>query len=122
MNTLKALAERYVALWNEPDPVCRRMAVATLWAEDAIHRTPSMEARGHAAIEARLLGAYERWVRDNACEFVLIDEANGHHDAVRLRWAMRRKEDGVTLSIGSDLLLIDDTGRIRLDYQFIELN
>lgn len=122
MDTLKVLAENYVALWNEPDPQRRRIALAALWADDAIHRTPSMEAQGHAAIEARLLGAYERWVRDRACEFVLIGEASGHHDAVRFQWAMRRKQDGATLSIGSDLLLIDASGRIRLDYQFIESN
>lgn len=122
MNALKALAENYVALWNEPDTQRRRVALAALWAQDAIHRTPSIQAKGHAAIEARLLGAYERWVRDGGCEFVLIDEVSGHHDVVRLRWAMRNKQDQATLSIGSDVLLMDDAGRIRFDYQFIESN
>jgi hypothetical protein len=122
MSALKSLAESYVALWNESDPQRRRRAMAALWGEDAIHRTPSMEARGHVAIEARLRGAYERWVRDSGCEFLLVDEVSGHHDIVRFRWAMRRKQDRTTLSIGSDVLLMDDAGRIRLDYQFIESN
>jgi hypothetical protein len=32
------LADRYVAVWNEPSREARRAAVRDLWAEDGVHR------------------------------------------------------------------------------------
>jgi nuclear transport factor 2 (NTF2) superfamily protein len=120
MNASAAIADKFVSLWNESDAQRRRIAMADLWAVDAVHRTPSMEACGHDAIEARITTAYEKWVRDLNYRFVMTEQVSAHHDAVRLRWAMRREEDGATLSVGSDFLLLNDAGQIRFDYQFIE--
>jgi hypothetical protein len=75
------IADRYVALWNEPDPDARRAAVAQLWTEDGAHilqppqeigeiaarpgigLTARLEARGHTALwpelrEERLRGVH----------------------------------------------------------------
>jgi len=35
------LADRYVALWNEPDPERRRRMIAELWTEDEKHEPHS---------------------------------------------------------------------------------
>ena len=44
------LADRYVALWNEPDPDRRRQLIAGLWTEDGSHiLQPPQEIREVAA-------------------------------------------------------------------------
>ena len=74
------LAERYLALWNEPEADQRRRLIAELWTENGRHLlqppqeirtlaaqpgiglTAILEARGYEQIEARVASAYERWV------------------------------------------------------------
>jgi hypothetical protein len=62
----KELADRYVAVWNEPDTQQRRKTITQLWTEDgvqilqppqeirqtaaALGMTPTLEARGHDAL------------------------------------------------------------------------
>jgi 2-hydroxychromene-2-carboxylate isomerase len=75
------LAEKYLALWNEPDADRRRRMIAELWTEDARHilqppqeiraiaaraglaMTAILEARGYEEIAARAASAYDHWVR-----------------------------------------------------------
>src|SRR3954469_26051859 len=75
------LAEKYVALWNEPDPNRRRRMIAKLWDEDGRHilqppqeiramaaqpgiaMTAILTAQGHREIEARADRRYEHPVR-----------------------------------------------------------
>jgi hypothetical protein len=57
MSNLNEPVERYAAVWNEPDRERRRRSIAELWAEDGAHFTPSLEVRGHAAIETRVAEA-----------------------------------------------------------------
>ncbi len=64
----KSLAERYVALWNEPDPAVRRTIIRQLWAPAGEHildppkelrqpahalgfQAPQLQSRGYAAIQ-----------------------------------------------------------------------
>src|ERR671910_185751 len=74
------LADRYLALWNEPDPERRRRMVAELWTEDGSHilqppqemreiaasaglgMAATLEARGHPQLEARAASSYEQGV------------------------------------------------------------
>ena len=70
------LAEKHVAICNEPDPDRRRRTIAELWTEDGRHilqppqeiraiaarpgvaMTAILEARGYEEIEARAASAY----------------------------------------------------------------
>ncbi len=115
---LLALVDRYVAVWNEQDAGRRRAGVAALWAEDGAHLTPALEARGHAAIEARIAAAHERFVR-SGFTFAPLDNIDGHHRTVKFGWVMR-PADGAAVAAGSDFLMLGDDGRIRFDYQFTE--
>src|SRR5688500_9976450 len=81
------LAERYVALWNEPDADRRRRTIAELWAVEGRHilqppqeiraiaaqpgiaMTATLEARGYEAIEARAASVYEHWVASEGLRF-----------------------------------------------------
>ena len=42
----QTLADRYVAVWNEPDEQRRRDAIAALWVPDGRHFVAAREAQG----------------------------------------------------------------------------
>ena len=39
MTDAESFADRYVAVWNEPDPEERRARIAAMWIEDGVHPT-----------------------------------------------------------------------------------
>jgi hypothetical protein len=134
--TSKDLANRYVAVWNEPDADTRRAAIEQLWTEDGVHLleppeeivkrateigvTASLQARGHEELMRRVTRAYEEFVAPGQYEFVPYGEPAVLRDLVKLRWAMVPAGGGEALAIGIDLLLLTPDGRILTDYQFIE--
>jgi hypothetical protein len=121
MSNLNELVERYVAVWNEPDPERRRRSIAELWPEDGAHFTPSLEVRGHAAHETRVAGAYEKWVKARGFIFRSANNADGHHDTVRFNWEMVPAAGGKPAAVGFDFLVLGADGRIRFDYQFLDI-
>jgi hypothetical protein len=120
MNDLNEYARRYIALWNQPDPTLRRTAIAELFAPDAAHYTPSQEVHGLAELEVRITTAYEKWVEPGVYAFRAVPNANGHHNAVRFNWEMVTLASGEVDSVGFDFIVLDDSGLIKSDHQFID--
>ena len=118
MTSVEDLVSRYVTVWNEPDPTRRRQAIAALWTEDGAHFTPSLEARGYEAIEARITGAHDRFVRAEGYVFSAAHAGAGHHDAATFSWEMRPAGGGPVAARGFHFFVLGDDGRIRRDYQF----
>jgi hypothetical protein len=126
-----------VALWNEPDPDRRRSAIAGLWTEDRVHilqppdeirdaaarpgigLTAWLEARGHAALEARATSAHEEFIAAGEFSFRRRDNVARLGDVVKFNWEMVSKS-GEIAGVGLEFLVLDPDGRIRSDYQFIE--
>ena len=115
---LGALVARYVAVWNEPDAAVRRRMIEELWVPEGANFTKANEWRGYAALEARVRGAYEKWVRDGGCLF-RTQSADTHHGAALVVWEMVAIADGRVISVGQGLLVLSGDGRIREDYQFV---
>jgi hypothetical protein len=129
-------AEKYVALWNEPDADRRRRMIAELWAQDGRHilqppqeiraiaaqpgigLTAILEARGYAEIEARATSAYEHWVGSEGLSFRGRDDADRLGDVVKLHWEAIAKE-GSVVAVGLSFLVVAADGRIKRDYTFI---
>jgi len=100
----RELADRYVAVWNEPDADTRRKAVEDLWAEDGLHLleppeeivkqaeeigvTATLEARGHDALVRRVTRAYDEFVAPGQFVFRRHGDVAALRDMVKLRWAM----------------------------------
>jgi hypothetical protein len=42
------------------------------------------------------------------------------HDVVKFNWEMVPRGGGAVAGVGLEVLVLDDDGRIRIDYQFIE--
>jgi hypothetical protein len=113
------LIDRYTAVWNEPNVDARRAAVAALWAPDGATLHRLIEARGYSALEARIAGAYEKWVRDKGYVFRPRGNAVAHHDMVKFNWEMGPPTGGEIVSVGLEYCLLETDGRIRCAYQFV---
>src|ERR671925_111032 len=109
------LAEKYVALWNEPDDERRGRMIAELWTEDGRH---ILEARGYEEIEARAASAYEHWVRSEGLSFRGRDDAERLGDVVKFHWEASTK-DGEAFAVGLNFLVLAADGRIERDYTFV---
>ncbi|KQW00798.1 hypothetical protein [Rhizobacter sp. Root1221] len=118
-STAQQLADRYAAVWNEPDPVARRDAIEQLWVPDGLHGVSTRQARGYAALEERITGAYNTNVRDAGHRFRAVANAQGLRDVVTFNWEMVRPATGEVLAVGLEFLQVDAEGRIVTDYQFI---
>lgn len=130
------LAEKYLALWNEPDADRRRRMIAELWTEDGRHilqppqeirevaarpglgLTAVLEARGYAELEARAATAYEQWVGSEELSFRRRDDAERLRDVVKFHWEAIAK-DGEVFAVGLNFLVIAADGRIQRDYTFV---
>ena len=135
MNEANELADRYTAVWMEPDGERRREAIAGLWSEDAIHLlqptqesydaageravNPTWQARGHAELEARVAKAYEDFVASGQMSFRLQGRARRLGDAVTWRWE-GVSPAGEVVGAGLEFVILDADGRIATDYQFVE--
>lgn len=113
------LADRYMAVWNEPDPAARRDAIARLWVPDGAHYVNTRQAQGHAALEARIAEAHDRNVRARGHAFRVVKNAQALREVVTFNWEMIRPGTGEVLAVGLEFLRVDAQGRVESDYQFI---
>src|ERR671917_2317745 len=122
------LAEKYLALWNEPDADRRRRMISELWTEDGRHilqppqeirgiaarpglaMTAILEARGYEEIEARAASADEHWVGSEGLSFRGRDDADRLGDVVKLHWEAVAKDDTV-FAVGLSFLVLATNGR-----------
>ena len=130
------VAEKYVALWNEPDADRRRRRIADLWTEAGRHilqppqeiraiaaqpgiaLTATLAAQGYEAIEARGASVYEHWVRSEGLSFRGRDDADRLGDVVKLHWEAVAK-DGEVFAVGLNFLVLAAGRRIERDYTFV---
>lgn len=130
------LADRYVALWNEPDPDARRAAIGALWATEARHilqapqevvktaaalgLTTTFEAHGHDQLAERVRLAYEEFVAPGQFTFRRRDDVVRLRDVLKFTWEMVATSTGEVAAVGMDVLVLDVGDQIRTDYQFVE--
>src|ERR671922_3113427 len=129
-------AQKYVALWNEPDADRRRRMIAKLWVEDGRHilqppqeirgiaaqpgiaMTAILKAQGYEEIEARAASVYEHWVGSEGLSFRGRDDADRLDDVVKLHWEAVAK-DATVFAVGLSFLVLAADGRIERHYTFI---
>ena len=132
----REMVRRYVAAWNEPDAGLRRKAVHDLWTEDGAHilqppremreaaaalgfTSAVLHAQGHDALEVRVTRAFEEFVAPGKFTFKARDNAAHLGHVVKFNWEMIAA-DGQVAGTGLEIFLLDQDGRIKTDYQFIE--
>jgi hypothetical protein len=111
----QALANRYVAAWNEPDAATRASALAALWAPDALgHKGP----RGYGAITKFTPAKPAGNTRREGVRYRAAPTARLRGDVVTFRWEMLLAESETVLASGLEFLIVDDDGRILVDHPF----
>jgi hypothetical protein len=111
----QALADRYVAAWNEPDPTKRSSAIAALWAPEALgHRGPS----GYAARTKRSPAKPGTSAGHEGVRYRAAPTARLRGDVVTFRWEMLLAGSETVLAGGLEFLIVDDDGRILVDHPF----
>ncbi|RKT85368.1 Ketosteroid isomerase-related protein [Saccharopolyspora antimicrobica] len=115
---IEQFADRYVAVWNEADPVARRSAIAALWAADGVQITESAEHRGHDELEARISEAHAEFVRGSGLVFRPADDVTGHHGAVVFTTHLVPADGGDITWTGRVCAMLGADGRIRSEHQF----
>jgi hypothetical protein len=116
-NDANELAGLYVATLNETDPQIRRQRIMTLWAPDGTFMSERSVRKGYEEIEAETTEVHEA-AAAKGLVFLPGDRFQQHHNVARLSWELRATDSATVAAAGSDLLVLDDRGRILFDYQF----
>ncbi|WP_067469892.1 hypothetical protein [Nocardia amamiensis] len=135
---LTNFAERYVALWNEPDAEARYQRIRQLWSADGAQvlvdppqamrealsalsfPIPTVEIRGYEALNRRVDRAYDEFVAPGEHVFTAKGPAiRLSVNLIGITWHMVTKADGAVVGGGYDVIALDDNGRIRWDHQYI---
>jgi len=117
MVNVDEIVDRYVAVWNENDPDERRRRIHAAWAVDGTTCYRLMDARGYEAIETRVAGSWDKWLREGKYVF-RPKSVESHHDVVKVEFVMVTVPGSAVEANGLSFLLLDREGRIRHDYQF----
>lgn len=115
-NELNELADRYLMMWNEPDPMIRRRQIRELWAHDGVLISDASVSKGPAAIEARATGMRKAHAA-KGLRFASANSTQAHHGLIKFSWKLAGPDDAETVA-WTDLIILDESGRIRFDYQF----
>ncbi|TDT38822.1 SnoaL-like protein [Streptomyces sp. BK208] len=107
---------RYFEAWNAA-PDARAKAVAAAWTNDGGYTDPLADARGHEQIAAVITGVHEQFP---GFVFRLSGVVDGHHDTARFSWELVNEADGSAPVAGSDVVTLDEEGRIRDVYGFLD--
>lgn len=110
MTDFTELAHRYIGAFNETDPITRKQQVAALFATDATYTDPLADVAGHDGIDAFLAAAQQQLA---GFEFELAGPVDAHHGQARFRWSAGPV-------VGFDVVVVDDEGRIRSVYGFLD--
>ena len=113
MTDFTALAERYVAAFDEADPTARKARVAELFTTDVRYTDPLADVTGHDGVAGFLGAAREKLA---GFEFRLHGEVDAHHDRARFRWQAAPPEVFAAGAeppvVGFDVIVTDGDGRI----------
>ncbi|MFG2842896.1 nuclear transport factor 2 family protein [Kitasatospora sp. NPDC048296] len=113
------IVQRYVAVWNEPDPAARQRAVAELWAPDGVEFVEGIRFCGHDGLTGRVAEAYGLFVASGDYHVTDDGHVTVHDDVVmltlQLTYAKGPRLDEVAWAARA-FLVLDEEGRILQDY------
>ena len=108
MTTPHAIAERYLATWNEPDTARRQALVAGLWNPQGRYADPMMSGQGHDGIARMIEGARGQFP---GLVFTPRGTPDGHGAFARFSWSLG-PAGGAPVAGGTDVARLDDQGRV----------
>ena len=116
MTDMQRVIERYIDVWNAPDPEHRRQLIAEVFTEEAAYTDPLTAVRGHDAIDQFVAAAQAQFV---GLKFSLSGPIDAHHDQARFTWHLGAPGSSEPVVIGFDVAILND-GRLREVYGFLD--
>ncbi|MFE7710237.1 nuclear transport factor 2 family protein [Streptomyces sp. NPDC057486] len=117
MTAYEDAVQRYFTAWNATTPEELTKAVAAAFTEGATYTDPLASVRGHDELVAVISGSHQQFP---GFEFKLTGTPEGHHDIVRFSWDLVSTADGSAPAAGSDVVTLDDDGRITSVSGFLD--
>lgn len=115
MSDIDKLARRYLASWNEPDPVRRRALVDELWADEARYVDPIVTAEGRGAIDDVVATAQRQFP---GLVYRQAGAVDCHHHVARLTWELAPA--GGPPVIAGLAVMVTEQARLRRVYGFLD--
>jgi SnoaL-like domain len=106
--TPHAVADRYLATWNEADEARRLALIAELWNPQGRYADPLMSGQGHEGI-ARMIAAAR--TQFPGLVFAPRGAADGHGPFARFSWSLG-PDGGTPVAGGTDVARLDEAGRV----------
>ena len=110
--------DRYIAIWNETDPIQRRSLIASALSDDISYVDPMLAGDGHDGFDALIVTAQQQMpghlVR-------LLGPIDSHHDRVRFSWEVVGPDGGGAVVVGTDYGVVAPDGRLRSLTGFFDL-
>ncbi|MGX6567844.1 nuclear transport factor 2 family protein [Cupriavidus necator] len=111
-----ALADRYLAAWNETDAARRRELIALAWTESASYVDPLMRGDGHAGIDAMIAAVQTKFP---GFRFTRVSPVDAHGEHLRFTWELGPAGEPA-LVVGTDFATISADGRLARMTGFID--
>jgi hypothetical protein len=116
MSDFTALAQQYIAAWNETDPQARRALIDEIWSSDGRYVDPLAEVTGRDQFDAVIAAAQAQFA---GMTFRLAGTVDAHHDQARFTWELG--PDGTdAIVVGFDVAQRDASGRLALVLGFLD--
>ena len=110
-----AIAQRYIAAWNETDAARRAALIDAGWTADARYVDPMAQASGHEQISALVGAVHQRYP---GFRFHLLGKAEAHGDNLRFSWTLG-PSGADDLIQGTDFAQLD-AGKLRAVTGFLD--
>ena len=110
-----AIAQRYIAVWNETDAERRAELIESGWTPDAHYVDPMAQASGRDQISALVGAVHQRYP---GFRFNLFGKAEAHGDNLRFSWTLG-PSGAEDLIQGTDFAQLD-AGKLRLVTGFLD--
>lgn len=116
MSSQTTIAERHLAVWNEPDAERRRALIQQTWAEDASYIDPLAQGAGHSGIDT-MIAAFQ--AQFPGYRFRPAGAIESHHSYARFSWEMAA--DGqAPIAGGTDFAVLAADGRLQSVVGFLD--
>ena len=107
--------ERYVRFWNAASPQEQQELAEEVFADGVTYHA----VIGVLSGAAELIDFRDRFAQHSpGGELRALDRPDAHHDSARLRWEL--VVDGGSFAAGTDVLQLDDTGRVARVTTFLD--
>ncbi|MEU9992750.1 nuclear transport factor 2 family protein [Streptomyces sp. NPDC048045] len=116
---LDQIAQRYIAVWSEPQAAARKRAVAELWAPDGVEFVEGAQFRGPDSLVDRISEAYGLFVASGEYHVTGDNHVTVHDDVRMLTIQLtytKGPQAGEVAWAARVFLVLDDDGRILQDY------